>query len=543
MSIKKLKIYFTSDTHGYFYPTTYGDMLPKNVGLFSCVSNWKKDENTLIIDGGDVLQGNAFSYYTNHVLKGSKVLADIMNDCGYDYYTLGNHDFNYGLDYQSIYIRNHNGRCVCQNILDEEGKHLYPYDIKVMPNGLRVGIVGIVTDYINIWEKKENLVGIQVVDPFAEAKKALMELSGKTDINICIYHGGFECDLETGERLTTSTENIGYKICEELGFDVLLTGHQHMSVDGRYIVSKSTGHRTYIVQPLDAAKEYHYIEIEVQIDTDKCNNKQVVDHNNIMVTSRKIKADCNTAKSAMPIIEELPINGADEKNQRADEKNQTGETLYDKYLPYENKVQKWLNEPIGTLSRALVPSDKLDMAYNGTPIADFINRVQLYFSGAQVSAVGLANEIAGFREKVSTRDVIATYPYPNTLVVLKITGKNLKLAIERSAEYFAYDAEGKLTVSESFLSPKVEHYNYDYFAGVAYDIDPSKPVGNRIVRLEYNGKPVAPEQEFTLCLNNYRASGAGEYPMYKECAIVKEINIEMVELLMEYFRMNPVVEV
>lgn len=516
MDNKKLKIYFTSDTHGYFYPTTYGDLVPKNVGLFSCVPNWKKDENTLVIDGGDVLQGNAFSYFTNHVPKSSKIIADIMNDCGYDYYTLGNHDFNYGLEYQKEYRDNHKGHCVCQNVLDDTGNHLYPYEIKVMPNGLRVGIVGIVTDYVNVWEKKENLVGVQVVDPFEEAKKALLELKGKTDVNICIYHGGFEADLDTGKRLTDSTENVGYKICEELDFDVLLTGHQHMSVDGRFITSK-TGHRTYVVQPLDAAKEYHELEIEVD------------DHNNIMVTSKKIKADYNLAKTAKAVS--------------VSNDNTDDEPLYDKYMFYENKVQDWLNQPIGTLSRPLLPSDKLDMAYNGTPIADFINRVQLYFSGAQVSAVGLANDIAGFKEKVSTRDIIATYPFPNTLVVFNITGKNLKLAMERSAEYFAYDADGKLTISDKFLSPKVEHYNYDYFAGVDYKIDPSKPLGSRIVKLEYRGKPVTDEQMLTLCLNNYRASGAGEYPMYKECTIAKEINIEMVELLMEYFRINPVVEV
>ena len=516
MDNKKLKIYFTSDTHGYFYPTTYGDLIPKNVGLFSCVPNWEKDENTLVIDGGDVLQGNAFSYFTNHVPKSSKILADIMNDCGYDYYTLGNHDFNYGLEYQNEYRDNHNGHCVCQNVLDDAGNHLYPYEIKVMPNGLRVGIVGIVTDYVNVWEKKENLVGVQVVDPFIEAQKALSELKGKTDINICIYHGGFEADLDTGKRLTDSTENVGYKICEELDFDVLLTGHQHMSVDGRFITSK-TGHRTYVVQPLDAAKEYH--ELEIKVD----------DHNNIMVTSKKIKADYSLAKTAKAVS--------------VSNENVNDEPLYDKYMFYENKVQDWLNQPIGTLSRALLPADKLDMAYNGTPIADFINRVQLYFSGAQVSAVGLANDIAGFKEKVSTRDIIATYPFPNTLVVFNITGKNLKLAMERSAEYFAYDADGKLTISDKFLSPKVEHYNYDYFAGVDYKIDPSKPIGSRIVKLEYQGKPVTDEQMLTLCLNNYRASGAGEYPMYKECTIAKEINIEMVELLMEYFRINPVVEV
>lgn len=295
-----------------------------------------------------------------------------------------------------------------------------------------------------------------------------------------------------------------------------------MSVDGRFITSR-TGHKTYVVQPLDAAKEYHLIEMNVG------------DNNNIMVTSEKIKADYKLAKTALTVTV-----SKDENNTDSIEK---GEPLYEKYMYYENKVQDWLNQPIGTLSRALLPADKLDMAYNGTPIADFINRVQLYFSGAQVSAVGLANDIAGFKEKVSTRDIIATYPFPNTLVVFNISGKNLKLAMERSAEYFAYDSEGKLTISDRFLSPKVEHYNYDYFAGVDYKIDPSKPIGSRIVKLEYQGKPVTDEQMLTLCLNNYRASGAGEYPMYKECTIAKEINIEMVELLMEYFRMNPVIEV
>lgn len=517
MTQKKLKIYFTSDTHGYFYPTTYGDREQKNVGIFSCVSRWKKDENTLIIDGGDALQGNAFAYYCSHIPKSPKVIADMMNDCGYDYFTLGNHDFNYGLEYQGIYIENHKGRCVCQNIVDMEGRHLYPYDIKVMPNGLRVGIVGIVTDHINVWEKKENIAGIRVVDPFEQARAALWELRGKTDLTVCIYHGGFECDLDTGKRLTYSTENVGYRICQELSFDVLLTGHQHMSVEGRYIVSKQTGHRTYVVQPLDAAKEYHFLEITVDTnEREAAEPGETVDRNNIMVTSKKNQADHTTA-------EETP--------------------LYKKYLPVEQSVQEWLNRPIGTLSRPLVPEDKLSMALHGSPIADFINRVQLYFSGAQLSAVGLANEIAGFKSKVSTRDIIATYPYPNTLAVLEITGEKLKAAMERSAEYFDLDESGRLKISERFLNPKVEHYNYDYFAGAEYRIDPAKPKGNRIVKLEFQGKPVRPEDKFTLCLNNYRASGAGEYPMYPQCKVLKEINIEMVELLMEYFRLNPLIEV
>ena len=76
---------------------------------------------------------------------------------------------------------------------------------------------------------------ICITDPFEAAKEALLHLKKEVDITLCIYHGGFECDLKTGERLQKTTENVGYRICKELDFDILLTGHQHMSVDGQYV--------------------------------------------------------------------------------------------------------------------------------------------------------------------------------------------------------------------------------------------------------------------------------------------------------------------
>ena len=214
-----LKIYFTSDVHGYFYPTTYGDLKRKDLGLFSFARDFKKDENTLVIDGGDILQGSAFAYYCRQKSGSPQAIVDIMNDCGYDYYTLGNHDFNYGMDYQNAYIEAHHGACVCQNVVDEAGRACHPYVIHTLGNGLRVGIVGIVTDYVNVWERKENLAGICITDPFEAAKEALLHLKKEVDITLCIYHGGFECDLKTGERLQKTTENVGYRICKELDFD------------------------------------------------------------------------------------------------------------------------------------------------------------------------------------------------------------------------------------------------------------------------------------------------------------------------------------
>ena len=497
--MKKLKIYYTSDVHGYFYPTSYGDTIEKPMGLFACADGFVKDEHTLIMDGGDMLQGSALAYYCKNKLATSEQIAAMVNDLGYDYYCIGNHDFNYGLEYQKIYRDHHKGTCLCQNVCDENGKILYPYVIREMPDGLRIGIVGIVTDFVNVWEKEENIEGLRITDPFAAAKEALEELRGQVDLTIGIYHGGFENDLTTGERLSKTTENVGYKICQELDFDILLTGHQHMSVDGRMV------NGTYVVQPLDRAREYFCVEVTV--DGDK----------------KEITSTKHVPGDVIP-------NGA-------------GEKLREKYQPLEDEIQKWLDQPLGHLSRPLLPEDKVTMALHGSPIADFINRIQLHFSGAQLSVVGLANEIAGFRSEVSTRDVIATYPFPNTLVVCEITGARLKAVMERSAEYFALDADGNVVVAESFLHPKVEHYNYDYYAGVDYRIDPTKPHGSRIVELTYRGKPVADTDTFTLCLNNYRYSGAGGYEVYRECPGVREINVEMVELIMDYLGSHDYIEV
>lgn len=94
-------------------------------------------------------------------------------------------------------------------------------------------------------------------------------------------------------------------------------------------------------------------------------------------------------------------------------------------------------------------------------------------------------------------------------------------------------------MADSFLKPKVEHYNYDYYAGVDYAIDVSKPVGQRITALTYQGKTVRDGDEFTICLNSYRASGAGGYPEYTRCPIVREINVEMSDLILDFFKSHP----
>ncbi|MDD3214581.1 MAG: bifunctional UDP-sugar hydrolase/5'-nucleotidase [Eubacteriales bacterium] len=475
----KLTIYYTSDTHGYLYPTNFADTKPRAMGLLGM--NFPKDGNTLVIDGGDTLQGSPLAYYCHR--KGLPMpMAAVMNDLGYDYITLGNHDFNYGYDTIRESLAELNARCLCANVRDRRGKlPICDYTVHTLENGLRVGLVGIVTDWVNLWEKPENLTDLVIGDPFTAAKEAASALRGQCDVLVGIYHGGLEKDTETGETLSTTTENIACRLCEAIPFDLLLTGHQHIAMVNR------VWHGTHVVQtPCNATK---YVRV-------------TMDQNGVF------------ASTLLTPHKEVSLK------------------------PWETKLfadlTAWLDKPIGRLSRAVWPENKLSMALHGTAIADFINQVQLDASGAQLSCTALGNELRGFDSSVTVRDVVASYVYSNTLVVLEVTGAQLRAALEQCATYFSVDENGAVSIGEKFVRPKQAHYNYDYYAGIEYRFDLREPIGRRVTALAVQGRPVADDERFSLVMNNYRATGAGDFDYFAKCKRLREMQTEVSELILNY---------
>lgn len=485
--MKQLKIYFTSDLHGYVYPTDYTDRTEKPMGILNILSNYEKDGNTLIIDGGDTIQGSPFMTFLSSQSLKNHPLAHVMNEGGYDYVTLGNHEFNYGYDYLKSYLTNLNAKCLCANVIDRTDElPLFSSDIKVMENGLKVGIIGFTTDFIPIWEKAHNLENFEVRDTFSSIRAIHDELKPQVDVLIGVYHGGFEYDLATHEQLSTSSENIAYKICKELAFDVLLTGHQHIPLKNHDLFG------THVVQPPHNASQY--AQINLTFDEGQC-----------QITS-DLKPAGNTPTPA----------------------------LYEALLPLQQQVQTWLDEPAGFLNQPLQPNERITMATEGSLLANFINQIQLEASGADLSCTSFANVVKGFNEKVTVRDIVSTYVYPNTLVVLEVTGAVLKEALEVCASYIHYE-NNELSVSRRFLQPKVAHYNYDFFSNVFYTFDLTQPVGSRVVSMRIHDKDVQPTDRFSLVMNNYRASGVGGYECLRGCKVLKEIPIEMTEIIIDYF--------
>lgn len=487
--MKQLKIYFTSDLHGYIYPTDYTDTTEKPLGLLNILSNYDKDGNTLIIDGGDTIQGSPLMTFLSSENLEKHPMAQVMNKGGYDYITLGNHEFNYGYDYLKSYLTHLDAKCLCANIIDKTGVlPITSSDIKVMENGLKVGVIGFTTDFIPIWEKAYNLTNFDVLDTFSSIQQIHDELKSQVDVLIGVYHGGFEYDLTTHEQLSTSSENIAYKICKELQFDLLLTGHQHVPLQNQDLFG------THIIQTPHNASKYAQVNITYSQE------------GSLAINSSLNPVEINPQKE-----------------------------LYDELMPLEKRVQTWLDSPVGYLNVELQPDERINMAINGSLLANFINQIQLEVAECDLSCTSFANAIKGFNTSVTVRDIVSTYVYPNTLVVLEVTGEVLKQALEVCASYI-HNENGELSVARRFLQPKVSHYNYDFFSNVFYTFDLTKPVGERVTSMIVNEKEVKPEDTFSLVMNNYRSSGVGGYEFFRQCKVVKEIQIEMTEIIINYFK-------
>ncbi|OON96486.1 MAG: bifunctional metallophosphatase/5'-nucleotidase [Epulopiscium sp. Nele67-Bin005] len=484
-----IKIYFTTDTHGFIFPINYATKQKTNSGVLACGLEFQKDGNTLIIDAGDTLQGSPFTKILWEDTTEGCVISEVFNQVGYDYVTLGNHDFNYGHNNLKRFVDNLDAKCVVANVeILTNDINIAPYQIHTTEDGTKIGIVGLVTDFVPVWEKPENLENIRIKDAFESAKTALSEIKNKCDLTICIYHGGFENDLTTGEKLSDTKENIAYKIAQQLEFDVLLTGHQHMEVVGVDLFG------TFCMQLPANAKQYGYIEIE----------------------NDEFRAEIRTPKSCEVKVQQ-------------------------NWLDLEQKVNTWLDLPLGTFDTEILPLDKLTLATDGSLLANFCNQVQLEFSGADFSCTALANDLIGFEKEVSIREIMAAYQYPNNLKVLKVTPQILKMALERCAQYFELE-NGSLTISKKFLQPKVEHYNYDFFMGFDYKFDIKNPVGERVICIEKDGKPLE-NKEYTIVMSDYRATGTGGYSFYKDCEIVEEFDTDTQKLIIDYIKKYGYIEI
>jgi 2',3'-cyclic-nucleotide 2'-phosphodiesterase/3'-nucleotidase len=492
----------TTDMHGNIFPIDYYTNKPDNRGLAKVATLIKQarkdDPDLLLLDSGDTIQGTPLEYYHNkrhNEPPDPMMLA--MNALHYDSMTVGNHEYNFGLKVLEKARSEAKFPWLSANTYDTgtDHTHYQPYLIKEV-NGVRIGVLGLTTPGIPNWENPENYAGLEFHETVSEAKKWVQVLRDKeiVDLVVIAMHMGIGEDLRTGNASPSQVpnENAAVAIARQVsGVDVILMGHTHREVPSLVV------NGVLLTQANRWAS--HLARVEVYLERDSPDKRWHV----VADSARTI-----------PVTEQTPLDPEIAK---------LGE-------PYDRETQAWLGRPIGESSEELIARDA---RFRDTAIIDLIQRVQLEAGHADVSMAASFNPQARIpKGPVTVRDIAGLYEYENTLVTLELTGQQLKDALEHSAQYFREYEPGK-SVSD-LVDQRVPGFNFDIAEGVSYEIDISKPFGQRIQNLKFKGQPLAPNQKLRVVTNNYRVNGGGGFTMYKDAPVIYRSSQEVRELIIDW---------
>jgi len=490
----------TTDLHGHIYPVDYYTNRPAQLGLAKVATLIATARlgapNLLLLDSGDTIQGTPLEYYHNRIDNAPPdPMMQAMNYLHYDAMAVGNHDFNYGL---AVQIKAHGEAAfpwLSANTYQAgtDVNAYQPYIIKVV-NGVRVGVLGLTTPDIPDWEDVPNYAGLEFRPPVAEAKKwvSILRTRERADVVVVAMHMGLERDLATDAPLIQLPhENSAMAIAEEVpGIDLILMGHTHRPVPSLTINGVLLTQADFWGHYL--ARADLYLKRPPGGPWSVWAKKAAI-----------IPVDKDTA--ADPEVLGLAASS-------------------------HQATQAWLARKIGESAQ---PLSEEDAETRDTAIIDLVQRADLEASHADVALASPLNLAARIpRGPVSVRDICGIYVYDNSLVVVALSGRELKEALEYSARYFKPYQPGK-TVAE-LRNHGLPPYDFDTAAGVSYVIDLTRPLGDRIRDLQFQGAPLDPARKLRVAITNYRFNGGGGYTMLKGAPVVSRSSDEIRNIIIEW---------
>ena len=478
---KTVTILQTSDLHGMVNPYDYASNKVSKTSLAHAATIIKaersKDPNLLLLDTGDTTQANYIQEFLN---ENPNPIIGALNYLDYDAWTLGNHEFNFGFSYVTKEISEFEGVTLAGNIYKADGSrwidayHIFDVD------GVKVAVFGIDAPHVPQWEKTDptHYDNMSFTSPMEETGKILKELDGKADVVIGSIHYGLEGEYGT-EGVRALAETYGDRI------DALLIGHAHAVVD------ETIGG----IPVLEPGSNGQYVS-KVTITLTGSGSGWTVDKS---ATTGEL-LDCSAVTPDADFLAEFKSLHEKSLAMASREVGQVGKTFLDPV------------ELLPGIPNAIIQDN---------PVIDLINKVQMEQTGADVSLAALFDSSSNLEAgPFLHRDSVKIYKYDNTLFAVKVTGKQLKAIMERQAGgFFNQYQSGDVTVS---FNPNIRMYNYDEFAGVNYEIDISKPEGQRIQNVTYQGKPLSDTQTLVLALNNYRYGGLVSAGLLNESDVVYE---------------------
>lgn len=457
-----LQILATSDTHGKFDPWDYAANKADASGSVAQQATAIKQlrtADTLVIDAGDTIQGNSSQLFLEDDVH---PMVAAMNAIGYDVWVTGNHEYNYGMDTLQKIMAEQNAKVLTGNVYAPDGTPLADGYTIVRKKDLKIGLIGMVTPNITRWDAV-NLTGWTVTNPVDECRKIIDQIKDQVDVLIGVMHMDTENEYGVYGSGVTDLANA----CPE--FDVIIAAHGHKEIPGEEI------NGVLVIENKNAGATMS--EIHLQLQRQWNGRWKVVGRSSESLQIAEYEADPELVALLAPYDERA----------KADAVIPIGELRGGNMAP-DNEVEN-------------IPSPMVQ----DTALLDFINEVQLYYTGAQVSATAMTSMTGQMREGAIRKcDLTSIYTYENTLYKLQMNGAQLRDYMEWSAAFFKTWQPGDLTIA---FDPSTRYYLYDAFEGVNYEIDISQEPGNRILNLTWpDGTPVADTDVFTIAVNNYRAT-------------------------------------
>lgn len=543
----KLRFLETTDLHtnitNYDY---FQDKADETIGLTKTATLIKAHraqvgaENTFLFDNGDTIQGTPFGDYVREVHQKNPgtfehPMYKAMASLDYDAVTLGNHEFNFGLEFLYDAMEGSKGklRFVNSNVKDLQGNPIVSkfnvdgQEVQIIErtvtdtdgetHTIKVGVFGVVPPKIMSWDSG-NLQGrVTADDIIPSAREAVSKLKNLgADVVVALAHSGIGESAALADEQLDSEENVGYALTKIDGLDMVMTGHQHgrfPDAKGMFAsfpnVDNEKGliNGKPVVMANNQGKDLGVIDFELE----KVDGKW-------QVLTASAKLDTVTASTPVDAATHALIDT--EHRATIDYINRSVGEIQDDIQSYfalvrdDASVQFVTNAQTWYVEKELETNPEL-APYKGLPLLS---------AGAPFKAGGRELTDAGYytnipKGQIALKNVADLYVYPNTLEVVKVTGADVMDWLEMSAGvYNEIDADG-----DELLNLQFRSYNFDILDGLTYEIDVTGPAkfdgggklvdasANRVKNVAYNGEPISLDQEFLVATNNYRA-GSSSFP-------------------------------
>ena len=492
----KLKVIETSDVHGHFFPWDFMNNKPidgtlTRANTYITKQRQQYDKNLLLIDNGDILQGQPCVYWTNYVMpEDENLAASVINYMKYDAETVGNHDIEPGHKVYDKWIREVRCPLLGANIVKEEFKNgkadpqsiytgLHPYSVHYV-DGVKICIIGMLTPAIPNWLNKSIWKGMEFEEMTSCAKKWVKYIQDteRPDLIFGLFHSGLKGGIKTDEYEEDATEAVAKEVP---GFDIIFFGHDHQ-VHKEWITNKA-GKKVLCIDPSCYVKNVAEAEIELT-------------YKNGHLVKKDIKGEI--------------VSVTDEA---------IDEQMLSHFQPKINAVKEYVARKIGRFENPIYSREGF---FGNSAFTDLIHNLQLKISGAEISFnAPLAFNSVIKAGDVTQGDMFKLYRFENLMFVLRLTGEEVRKHLEYSYDMWTNTMkkpeDHALLLNDNSTDDQQRTgfvnytFNFDSACGIDYEVDLTKPNGQKVKILRMsNGEPFDEKKEYKVVMNSYRANGGGE---------------------------------